>query len=96
MRLYIRRGHRKEQVWKQRDLSETFAMEKAVSYNLTYDFTLDEFIDFMMIQSNVNEKIERGDFSVIVTVGTLLSIWRQISQIKYFGSPHVTEFPRSF
>lgn len=56
--------YRKEYTWKQSDLSETFVMEKTVSYNMMYDFTWDEFIDFMMIQSNVNEKIERGEFSV--------------------------------
>ena len=39
-------------------------MEKQTRYELTYDFSLDEFIDFMMIQSNVNEKIERGIMSV--------------------------------
>ena len=27
---------------------------------MTYDFSLSEFVDFMMIQSNVNEKIENG------------------------------------
>ena len=31
---------------------------------MQYEFDLDSFIDFMMIQSNVNEKVERGDFSV--------------------------------
>lgn len=56
--------YRKEYVWKQNDLTDVFKMENQVTYNLTYDFSLDEFIDFMMIQSNVNEKIERGILSV--------------------------------
>lgn len=56
--------YRKEYVWKQDDLPSSFVMENKVSYELTYEFTVDEFIDFMMIQSNVNEKIERGENSV--------------------------------
>ena len=56
--------YRKEAVWKQSDLSEAFVMEKSIFYDMKYDFTLDEFIDFMMIQSNVNEKIESGKTSV--------------------------------
>ena len=58
------RPYRKETVWKQDDLTDAFKIENKITYNLTYDFSLDEFIDFMMIQSNVNEKIERGLFSV--------------------------------
>ncbi len=56
--------YRKEYVWKQDDLPSAFVMENKVSYELTYEFTVDEFIDFMMIQSNVNEKIKRGENSV--------------------------------
>ncbi len=56
--------YRKEYVWEQNDLTDAFIMENKVSYELTYEFTLDEFIDFMMIQSNVNEKIESGILSV--------------------------------
>lgn len=56
--------YRKEYVWKQNDLMDDFIMENQITYNLTHEFSLGEFIDFMMIQSNVNEKIERGDLSV--------------------------------
>lgn len=56
--------YRKEDVWSQADLTDAFRMEMQTRYELTYDFSLDEFIDFMMIQSNVNEKIERGIMSV--------------------------------
>jgi len=56
--------YRREYVWEQDDLPCAFVMEKKVTYELTYEFAEDEFIDFMMIQSNVNEKIERGEFSV--------------------------------
>lgn len=56
--------YRKEDVWKQADLTAAFRMENQTRYELTYDFLLDEFINFMMIQSNVNEKIEKGIMSV--------------------------------
>ena len=54
----------KECVWEQNDLTEAFKMENRITYDLKHEFSLDEFIDFMMIQSNVNEKIERGVLSV--------------------------------
>ena len=56
--------YRKEDIWKQNDLTDAFKMENKVVYDLKYDFSLDEFIDFMMIQSNVNEQIEKGFLSV--------------------------------
>jgi len=52
--------YRKENVWQQNDLSESFIMEKQTKYYLQYDFEIDEFVDFMMIQSNVNEAIGKG------------------------------------
>lgn len=55
--------YRKECIWTQNDLPGAFKMEKQTIYDLTYDFSLEEFVDFMMIQSNVNEKIERGSMS---------------------------------
>lgn len=55
--------YRKEYVWKQNDLTVAFNMEKQTTYDLTYKFSLEDFIDFMMIQSNVNEKIEKGTLS---------------------------------
>lgn len=51
---------RKEYVWQQKDLGNAFLLLDQVSYQMTYDFSLTEFVDFMMIQSNVNEKIEKG------------------------------------
>ena len=56
--------YRKENVWKQSDLTESFIMEKQTKYNLQYVFAMEEFVDFMMIQSNVNEAIEKGDISI--------------------------------
>lgn len=55
---------RREAVWKQEDLTEHFVMEKQINYDMFYDFTMAEFIDFMMIQSNVNAKIEGGGVTV--------------------------------
>lgn len=56
--------YRKENVWKQSDLVQPFIMEKQTEYYLQYDFEMDDFVDFMMIQSNVNEAIENGYISV--------------------------------
>ena len=41
--------YRKEDVWKQIDLTDAFKMEDKVAYDLKYEFSLDEFVDFMMI-----------------------------------------------
>ena len=38
-------------------------MEKQTEYDMEYSFTLDKFVDFMLIQSNVNAQIERGNAS---------------------------------
>lgn len=56
--------YRKEDVWQQADLTDAFRMENQTTYELTYSFSLNEIIDFMMIQSNVNEKVEKGIMSV--------------------------------
>lgn len=50
---------RNENVWKQEEVSEyDFKIKKQINYELTHDFSMEHFIDFMMIQSNVNAKIE--------------------------------------
>ena len=59
------RPYRKEYVWKQSDLPDTFKMENSIIYELEYEFSLIEFVDFMMIQSNVNEQIKKGVLSII-------------------------------
>ena len=41
-------------------MTEDFLMEKQTIYEMEYVFNLKDFIDFMMIQSNVNTKIENG------------------------------------
>lgn len=51
---------RNEEVWTQDDLNEHFIMQKQIDYDMTYEFELGKFIDFMMIQSNVNVKIDQG------------------------------------
>ena len=55
---------RKENVWTQEDLLPGFKMLKQVNYELPYVFSLKDFADFMMIQSNVNVKIESGEYTV--------------------------------
>lgn len=54
---------RKENVWTDTDLADGFKMYKQINYELMHSFDLDGFIDFMMIQSNVNAKIESGEMS---------------------------------
>lgn len=49
---------RNEDTWTQNDLLENFKMENQNVYDMSYEFSLNDFIDFMMIQSNVNAKIE--------------------------------------
>ena len=51
---------RKENVWTQTDLGECFILKDQVTYQMQYEFDLEAFIDFMMIQSNVNAQIEEG------------------------------------
>lgn len=52
---------RKENVWTQGDLTEDFLLGKQITYEMEYEFFPDDFIDFMMIQSNVNARIESGE-----------------------------------
>jgi ubiquinone/menaquinone biosynthesis C-methylase UbiE len=54
---------RKENKWTQQDLIEGFVMEKQTEYDMEYNFCLDAFVDFMMIQSNVNSRVECGEIS---------------------------------
>lgn len=59
------RPYRNETVWKQEDVNEYgFQIRKQVTYEMKYEFQLDEFIRFMMIQSNVNTKIETGRITI--------------------------------
>lgn len=51
---------RKENTWCQADLGEYFVLEKQINHQMQYEFDLNSFIDFMMIQSNVNAQIEEG------------------------------------
>ena len=38
-------------------------MYNQINYELIHSFTMDEFIDFIMIQTNVNAKIESGEMA---------------------------------
>ncbi|MGN0306752.1 MAG: class I SAM-dependent methyltransferase [Lachnospiraceae bacterium] len=54
------RPPRAEVVWKQEDIGNDFTIKKQVKYQMEYKFTLDTFIDYMMVQSNVNIQIKQG------------------------------------
>ena len=63
---YLRRfpkPPRKENKWSQDDLTEGFIMEKQTEYAMEYAFELEKFVDFMMIQSNVNAQVESGNIT---------------------------------
>lgn len=51
---------RKENTWVQEDVGEHFRIDNRVTYEMAYEFELQAFIDFMMIQSNVNVQIADG------------------------------------
>ena len=51
---------RKEDIWQQKDLPDNFFIKNQVTYEMEHEFDMDSFIRFMMIQSNVNAKIEDG------------------------------------
>ena len=51
---------RKENKWTQADLPDGFTMEKQTEYDMEYAFDLESFVEFMLIQSNVNAQIEGG------------------------------------
>ncbi len=54
---------RKENKWTQADLPDGFIMEKQTDYDIEYEFGLESFVDFMLIQSNVNAQIESGSLT---------------------------------
>lgn len=54
--------YRNEYVWKQNDVKNYgFEILNQEELKLKHTFDLNSFIEFMMIQSNVNVKIERGE-----------------------------------
>ena len=56
--------YRNEEVWTQADVEPAgFRMVKQIPLELSYEFDLDAFVKFMMIQSNVNVKIESNERS---------------------------------
>ena len=53
--------YRNEEIWTKEDVEPYgFSMLRQVQYEMEYEFDRDSFIEFMMIQSNVNAKIEKG------------------------------------
>jgi len=54
---------RNEHVWTDEEVRMYgFQMVRQVKFELTYEFTLSTFIEFMLIQSNVNKKIEKEGY----------------------------------
>lgn len=46
------------------EFTKELMFEKKVIYKTVYEFALKEFVDFMMIQSNVNVTIEKGNKNI--------------------------------
>ena len=56
---------RNESVWTEKDVEPYgFLMKDQIQHEMEYAFDQDSFIEFMMIQSNVNARIEGGENSV--------------------------------
>lgn len=79
---------RKEHRWSQQILPDTMRMVKQEEIELTYDFTLNEFIRFMMIQSGVNicleSKVRTKEEVHAWFNKTLLPIWEKEKQTLVF------------
>lgn len=59
------RPPRNDSVWTKEDAGRYgFLMKDQNRHEMEYEFDQDSFIEFMMIQSNVNAKIESGGYSV--------------------------------
>lgn len=57
--------YRNEKVWTNEQTERFgFHIENQTKYNLEYQFSLDAFIDFMLIQSNVNAQIENESIQI--------------------------------
>lgn len=52
---------RNEEIWKQDDMDASMCIRKQKEFNVKHPFSIDDFIEFMMIQSNVNEKIRKQE-----------------------------------
>lgn len=79
---------RNESIWKQDELPNYFRIKEQITYELSYNFSMEQFIDFMMIQSNVNTKIENGKITELEArewfEKTLSSIFKNMSKTLYF------------
>lgn len=71
---------RKERVWSQEDMIGGLQIYKQTEYEFRYTFSLDAFVEFMMIQSNINIKIENGEISE-----TQIREWMKESLYPYFN-----------
>ncbi len=55
---------RNEEVWEEKDMEGIFHIREQKDFEVTYPFSEGAFADFMMIQSNVNERIRKEEISV--------------------------------
>lgn len=77
---------RNEHIWTKEEVSEYgFSMLNQITYEMEYEFDLESFIEFMMIQSNVNAKIE-GEGRAIEEVAE----WFHRTLKKVFVNPKET------
>ncbi|MCH5257569.1 MAG: class I SAM-dependent methyltransferase [Lachnospiraceae bacterium] len=51
---------RNEAIWHQKDMPDNFIIEKQFNFQLNYEYDIDSFIRFMLLQSNVNTQIDAG------------------------------------
>ena len=80
---------RKEYVWTQEIVAPYgFHITKQVTYEFPYEFDLDSFIEFMLLQSNVIAQIEEGKQSLEDVTAwfyhSLAPIWQQSKEILFF------------
>lgn len=79
---------RKENVWHQDEMREHFLIRKQTTYEICWKFGLEEFVDFMMIQSNVNAKVESGERTMTEVrewmLGTLRPIFGDLERTLIF------------
>lgn len=47
-------------------------MENQIEYDMVYSFDLEQFVDFMLIQSNINAQVEKG-----ITTTDKIRTWKE-------------------
>ncbi|MBP3477050.1 MAG: methyltransferase domain-containing protein [Lachnospiraceae bacterium] len=86
--------YRNEQVWTQADVEPAgFTIVEQIPLTLSWEFDLDALINIMMIQSNVNVRIEGGEKSVSEAqqwfCATLIEFFADGKEVKSFGKRRI-------